>query len=89
MPAIDTDELSSQFVSLYRDNVFCNQQKVYMHVHIHVHVVCKFYMYTVHNVLTLPSIQMVIKYGKIMLEAKVLQMTGNADYSCTAQHLRA
>ena len=31
MPAIDTDELSSQFVSQYRDNVFCNQQKVDRH----------------------------------------------------------
>ena len=39
MPAIDTDELSSQFVSQYRDNVFCNQQKVkltcmYMYMYI-------------------------------------------------------
>ena len=28
MPAIDTDDLSTQFVSQYRDNVFCNKQKV-------------------------------------------------------------
>lgn len=28
MPAIDTDDLSAQFVAHYRDNVFCNQQKV-------------------------------------------------------------
>ena len=38
MPAIDTDELSSQFVSMYRDNVFCNQQKVYTYMIVHVHV---------------------------------------------------
>ena len=29
MPAIDTDDLSAQFVSQYRDNVFCNKQKVF------------------------------------------------------------
>ena len=28
MPAIDTDDLSAQFVGLYRDNVFCAKQKV-------------------------------------------------------------
>ena len=45
MPAIDTDDLSTQFVSQYRDNVFCNKQKVltctfgvssfYLHVHVY------------------------------------------------------
>ena len=48
MPAIDTDDLSAQFVSQYRDNVFCNKQKVCV-------TICMFSFYMVHVLITFPD----------------------------------
>lgn len=69
MPAIDTDDLSAQFVSQYRDNVFCNKQKV---------LSCDIQVIVFSAFAYVQPFQMVLKYAKILLEATVLQMTGNA-----------
>ena len=68
MPAIDTDDLSAQFVGLYRDNVFCAKQKVLAWFRF----TCILHFMTERFV----PFQVILKYAKIILEATVLQMTG-------------